>query len=167
MSSKYDADDVLSRVEDFEFGPRGQKKFYRASCGAVDAEGTQAARRYEAVVRIGELIQAWTAISNRSLKNIYRQVMDEVLDEYEFAKAHEPILRDMLVLYWKRGAELQAALTEKPKPQVRKAGLPAELNEAWRDAGQMQAGIPDDTAYPERREMDATLYNPSREAGPF
>lgn len=165
MSSRYDADDVLSLVEAFEFAPKGQKKFYRASCEEVDAEGTEAALRYEAVMRVGEQIQAWTLVSNKSLRNIYRMVMDEVIAAYGFEKAHEPILRDMLVLYWKRGEELQAALNEKPKPQQPRPRPP--VDEAFHLSALGVAMQDEDSGYPDRYPEERGWYNPSREAGPF
>ncbi len=168
MSTRQDADDVMSLVEAFEFVPKGQKKFYKASCDEVDAEGSQAALRYEAVMRIGEQIQAWTLVSNKSLKNIYRMTVDQVIREYGFEPAHEPLLRDMLVLYWKRGAELQAALNEKPKRAVPRPLPP--VDEAFHHSA-VGAVIHDpdheEVSYPDRFEPDHGFYNHSREAGPF
>ena len=153
-------------TSDFDFAdPSAQKRFYRQTCDVVDNEGTEAELRFKAVTELGELIQERCKTSAKSLRNIYNFALAGVLKKYGFSPSHEPLLRDMLIIYWRRGPELRAEL-ERPVGENKKASAAADWEAACTRA-ERQIPAANDVAeieYPEWK--DPVYYSFSREAGP-
>ncbi len=161
MGNKHDTDD-LCPTTDFDFAsPDGQRQFHQDSCDVVDAEGSEAELRFKAVRELGERIQEKCETSKKSLRNIYNFVVATIIKGYGFSDAHEPILRSMLIVYWKRGHELRAAF-EKQTP-------PSKILSAQEDWDRTcdrveRTAEPESDLYPEPPTY--IPYSSSREAGP-
>lgn len=165
MAPKLDDDDFCTTTE-FDFADPGtQKQFYQDSCDVVDREGSTAEVRFDAVRDLGERLQEKCRTSKKSLRNIYNLVVASVLHDYGISKSQEPVLRSMLMVYWKRGPELRAAL--EPRPPVDKRHKARAEWEKICDRQERTAPpatpICDDMSGYER---DPVCYSFSREAGP-
>ena len=162
----YRQTDEFYATSDFDFvDPKAQKKFHQETCDVVDAEGSEAELRYKAVTELGELIQERCKTSAKSLRNIYNFVMAGIVKKYGFSTSQEPLLRDMLIVYWRRGAELRTALEEyvgDQKKLTAEADWDAVCARAERQSP--AANDPADVEYPEWK--DPACYSFSREAGP-
>jgi hypothetical protein len=162
----YRQTDEFYATSDFDFvDPAAQKKFHRETCEVVDDEGSEAELRYKAVTELGELIQERCKTSAKSLRNIYNFVLAGVLKKYGFSPSHEPLLRDMLIIYWRRGSELRDAL-DKPIGENKRTAAQADWEEACERVERQRPAANDATErdYPEWKEP--VYYSFSREAGP-
>jgi hypothetical protein len=159
MMPKFDpADDVIDQEFDF-ISDAARKKMYAESCDVVDAEGTATEKRFTAALDLGARIQARRALSAKSLANIYRFEMDQVLKDYDFPKSDETPLKELMQRYWKHAPELREALGEvPPKPAIAASSL------AGRDWVRAADGN-DLDMQPECPHDDAPRYNFLREAG--